>query len=270
MKSELVHTIRALPTLLRVGVSEVVAYRAEFVVWMLVSSQPLVMMSLWTSVTRHGGPFKSFDSEGFASYYLAVMLIRLLIGNWVAWRISSEIRSGEMSFRLLRPIHPFISYTAEHLAAIPMRSAIALPLLAVLAITSTSARFSFSVLQLSLVVLSVIAAWTILFAIQCIIGSLGFFITNTLAISNLYIGLFSLFSGYLMPLELLPAPMVALANWLPFRFVLSVPVQILTTTVRPEELANLLGGQVAWAVGLMFMAWAFWKAGLRRYESVGS
>ena len=37
-------TLRALPTLLRIGVAETVAYRAEFLVWMLTTTMPLIML----------------------------------------------------------------------------------------------------------------------------------------------------------------------------------------------------------------------------------
>ena len=40
------HVLRAYPTLLRVGVAEVIAYRAEFIVWILTTNMPLVMMGL--------------------------------------------------------------------------------------------------------------------------------------------------------------------------------------------------------------------------------
>ena len=33
--------------------------------------------------------------------------------------MNQEIRMGTLSLRLLRPIHPFVAYSAEHLAAIP-------------------------------------------------------------------------------------------------------------------------------------------------------
>src|SRR6201999_888879 len=44
--------VKAMPTLLRVGVAETVAYRAEFIVWVLTTTQPLIMMSLMTFITR--------------------------------------------------------------------------------------------------------------------------------------------------------------------------------------------------------------------------
>ena len=54
MTSRLARTLRALPTLLRIGVAETVAYRAEFLVWILTTTLPLVMLGLWTSVAARG------------------------------------------------------------------------------------------------------------------------------------------------------------------------------------------------------------------------
>jgi len=48
----LARALQALPTLLRVGLSEVVAYRAEFLVWILTTNMPLVMLALWHAAIR--------------------------------------------------------------------------------------------------------------------------------------------------------------------------------------------------------------------------
>src|SRR5262249_3246637 len=45
-------TGRALPTLFRVGFAEAVAYRAEFLVWMLSTTMPLIMLGLFSAVAR--------------------------------------------------------------------------------------------------------------------------------------------------------------------------------------------------------------------------
>jgi ABC-2 type transport system permease protein len=102
------------------------------------------------------------------------------------------------------------------------------------------------------------------------IGALAFFLTQTMAIANLYFGLFSLFSGYLMPLDLLPRPIAIVAAWLPFRFMLSVPVELMTIrSLDGTRLFELLGGQLAWAAILLAVALALWRAGVKRFESVG-
>ena len=65
-----------------------------------------------------------------------MLIVRNLTGNWVAWQMSEEIRNGTMAMRLLRPIHPFIAFAASHVAAIPFRSVIALPIAVILLVSS--------------------------------------------------------------------------------------------------------------------------------------
>jgi ABC-2 type transport system permease protein len=268
MRSAPMRTLRALPTLLRIGVAETVAYRAEFLVWVLTTTQPLIMLGLWTRVAREA-PFARYTSADFVAYFLACLIVRQLTGNWVAWQMSEEVRSGAMAMRLLRPLHPFFAYAASHAAAIPFRSFIALPVAFVLLASSGATTLSSDPVQLALLVPSVMLAWLITFAFMFAIGALAFFLTQTMAIANLYFGLFSLFSGYLMPLDLLPGPVRVLAAWLPFRFMLSAPVELMTRPLGGEDLARLLGGQAAWAAITLAAALTLWRAGVRRFEAVG-
>jgi ABC-2 type transport system permease protein len=260
--------LRALPTLLRIGVAETVAYRAEFIVWILTTTQPLIMLGLWTSVSRQGA-FAQYSSNDLVAYFLAALVVRQLTGNWVAWQISEEVRSGAMAMRLLRPIHPFVAYASSHAAAIPFRSILALPVALALLVSSGAGALTSDPLQLALLAPSIGLAWLITFAVLFAIGALAFFLTQTMAIANLYFGLFSLFSGYLMPLDLLPRPIAAVAAWLPFRFMLSAPIELMTRSLDRDRLAALLGGQAAWAVLSLTGALVLWRAGVRRFEAVG-
>jgi ABC-type uncharacterized transport system permease subunit len=119
-------TLRAVPTLLRVGLADAVAYRAEFLVWLLSTNMPLVMLALWSAVARDG-PVGRFGQEEFVAYYLAALVVRLLTGAWVIWELNFEIRQGTLSFRLLRPVHPLVAYAAENVAAVPLRLVLSLP-----------------------------------------------------------------------------------------------------------------------------------------------
>jgi ABC-2 type transport system permease protein len=262
-------TLRAMPTLLRVGVAETVAYRGEFLVWILTTTQPLIMMALWTSAARAGGNFGGYTAAGFTAYYLATLIVRQLTGNWVAWQMSEEMRSGAMSMRLLRPIHPFFAFAASHIAAIPFRSLIALPLIVILLIFSSCSQLSTDPLQLALLLPSLALAWLLTFVMLFIIGSLSFWMTQTFAIANLYFGAYSLLSGYLLPLTLLPGGFRTAAAYLPFRFMQSAPVELMTLRMSHEHAAFLVGGQLVWALALLGTALVVWRAGVRRFEAVG-
>ena len=261
-------TLRAIPTLLRVGVAETVAYRAEFLVWMLTTTMPLVMLALWTSVASEG-PFRSYSSEDFVAYYLAVLIVRNVTGTWVAWQVSEEIRMGSMSMRLLRPLHPFVAYSMSHLAAVPFRGLVALPIAAVLLLSSGASALTRAPLQLGLIAPSLALAWLITFSVLFALGALAFFVTKAMALLTLYFLLFSLFSGYLLPLPLLPGWIASLAEVLPFRYMLSAPVELMTRPLGGGEVLALLLGQLAWAAVSTLAALWMWRLGVRRYEAVG-
>ncbi|HVV81815.1 MAG TPA: hypothetical protein VHE35_02005, partial [Kofleriaceae bacterium] len=65
-------SLRAMPTMLRVGLAETIAYRAEMIVWILTTTMPLVMLALWTSVAAEA-PFQQFTQADFVAYYLGAL-----------------------------------------------------------------------------------------------------------------------------------------------------------------------------------------------------
>ncbi|MCC6524916.1 MAG: ABC-2 family transporter protein [Polyangiaceae bacterium] len=268
MRSGTSRALRALPTLFRVGVAETVAYRAEFLVWLLTSTLPLVMLGLWTSVAGEG-PFRGYASPDFVAYYLATLVVRNLTGSWVSWQVSEEVRTGALAMRLLRPVHPFVALGASHLAAVPFRTIVALPIALVLLASSGASALSGDPGQLLCVLPSVALAWLVTFATLFTIGSLAFFITKSMAIANLYFGLFSLLSGYLLPLPLLPRWVATVAELTPFPAMLTTPVELLTRTLSGADLARLLGVQLGWAAATVLVALTVWRLGVRRFEAVG-
>ncbi len=261
--------IRAMPTLLRVGMAEAIAYRAEFIVWMLTSTLPLVMLGLWTSVADEA-PFGNYRAADFVAYYLATLIVRNLCGNWAFWHISEEIRHGTLSMRLLRPIHPFFAYAATHLASVPLRGLVALPFAAILLYSSASNRLITDPALIGIFALSVAGAWTLTFLTLVTVGSLAFFIEKSLAVLDVYIGVFSVMSGYLVPLPLLPEWVGRVARVAPFRFMLSFPVETLLGHHTRAGALELLAVQWLYVAATAALALLVWRRGVRRYEAYGT
>jgi ABC-2 type transport system permease protein len=261
-------TLRALPTLLKVGFAEAVAYRAEFVVWLLSTNMPLVMLALWSAVAREA-PVGRFGQREFAAYYLATLVVRLLTGAWVVWELNQEIRQGTLAFKLLRPIHPLLGYACQNVAAVPVRLVVALPVALLLLFTAAGRSVTRDPLLLALFPVTVFGAWVITFLAMSIIGSLAFWFESATSLFDIWLGLFGIFSGYLVPLELYPHWVGALARWLPFRYMLAFPVELVTGTLsRPAVLSELVvqWGFIAILLGATRVAW---RVGVRRFSSVG-
>lgn len=268
MRSAPTRALRALPTLLRIGVAETVAYRAEFLVWLLTSTMPLINLALWTSVADEA-PFRQYSSADFVAYYLGTLIVRNLTGNWVAWQMFEEVRMGLLSMRLLRPIHPFIAYGVSHAAALPFRSLIALPIAVILLLSSGASALTTHPFQLALLVPSIALAWLITFGIMFSLGCIGFWLTQAFGIVNFYFGLWSLFSGYLLPLDLLPSAIGGIAKWLPFHSMLGAPVELMMKQLAPAEVGELVARQAVWAVVCVGIALLVWRRAVRHFEAVG-
>jgi viologen exporter family transport system permease protein len=265
---QVLRTVRALPTLLRVGLAEAVAYRAEFVVWLLSTNMPLVMMALWTAVARDA-PVGRFEQRDFVAYFLAALVVRLLTGAWVIWELNYEIRQGTLAFRLLRPLHPLLAYACENVAAMPLRIALSLPIALTLLFTVGAARVTHDPVLLAIFPVTVLGAWLITFLAMSIVGALAFYVDSAGSVFELWMGLFGVFSGYLVPLDLFPGWVTAFARFLPFRYMLAFPVELLIgMQTRTRALVEL---GVQWSfVGLLLLgALGAWRLGLRRFAAFG-
>jgi ABC-2 type transport system permease protein len=260
--------LRALPVMLRVHFAEAIAWRAEFLIWVLAYTLPLIMLALWSAVAREA-PVGRFGEREFRAYFLATLVYRMLAASWVVWDMNFQIRQGTIASRLLRPVHPLIQFAAQQAAAVPLRVILASPI-AVAAVlwVGAGAVTHDPVLLLSLPVL-LAGAWAMTFLVMCVIGSLSFYWESALGLFDLWLGFYFLFSGYLMPLELLPAPVRAVGDWLPFRYMLSFPVEVTIGLVGREQLLVGLAVQWAWVAALTVVAVAVWNSGVRRYSSFG-
>jgi ABC-2 type transport system permease protein len=266
--SSVTRALRALPTLLRVGFADAVAYRAELLVWLLSTNMALVMMALLTAVARDG-PVGGFGQSDFVAYFLATLVVRLVTGAWVVWEANMEIRQGTLAFRLLRPIHPLVHYAAENLAAIPLRAAIALPIALLLLVTLGSQHVTRDPALWLVFLVAVLGAWLITFLAMSVIAALAFWVDSATSFAQVWFGLFTVLSGYLMPLELFPRWLAVTARFLPFRYMLAFPVEtIIGRAGRPRAFLDL-GIQWAFVAALALAARLSWRAGLRRYSAFG-
>ena len=262
------NTVRAFPTLLKVGFSEAVAYRAELFIWVLSTTMPFVMMALWTEVARTS-PVGRFSGPDFVGYFLATFVVRQLTGAWAAWQMNFEVRQGTLAMRLLRPISPLWAYAAENLAAVPLRLIIAVPVL----------LFSIAVLGEKavpahawgwpLLLMALLGGWLITFLANVAIGTLALYMESSTKVMDVWLALFFILSGYMYPLELFPAPLRVLADWLPFRYQIGLPVELLTGAHDFGTSVALLARQWLW-VGLMGgLSLLLWKRGLKRFAAYG-
>jgi ABC-2 type transport system permease protein len=264
----LAHAARAFPTLFKVGLAEIVAYRAEFLVWILTTNMPLVMLAIWHAVAADG-PVAGFDQRGFTAYYLGVLAVRLLTSTWVVWQMSMEIKDGTLSSRLLRPIHPIFAYAAQHLAGVPMRAIVISPILVIMGFAAGD-RIALGDPRIAAAfAASLLGAWLLIFFTMVLVGALAFFVDSAIAVFELWLAVHAIFSGYLIPLEAMPWWIGRAAAVLPFRFMLGFPVELMIGHLGARAAFGQLAVQWGYVLLLFACAMSVWRAGLRRFNAFG-
>ena len=259
--------LRALPGLLRVGFVSALAYRAEFLVWMLAYTMPLIMLALWTAVAAEA-PLGRFGEREFSAYFIGTLLVRLSSGAWVAWDLNFEVRQGTLQRRLLWPVHALLTFLAENMAALPMRSLMAVPI-AVATTWWLGPVWVKDPVQIALIPLSLLGAFLLTFLPMAMIGTLSLFWESSLSLYELWLALYTVLSGYVVPLELFPPQLAAAVHALPFRFMLAVPVENVIGLMTREQALSAVAVQWVYVLGFALGAAGLWRLGLRRFAAYG-
>lgn len=261
-------TLSALPTMIRVGLAEAMAYRAELLVWILSTTMPLVMLPLWQAVAETG-PVHGYDADRFLAYFLAAFVVRQLTAVWAAWQMNQDVRTGTLALRLLRPVHPFWVYAIDSLAPMPLRLLIALPIALALFLTSAGTWLPNDLESWLLAIVAIVGAWSIAFSANLLIGALGLHLTQSLKLMDAWLAGYFVLSGYLVPLAVFPDWLAWLPAYTPFRYQLSLPVELLTGGLSAEAALPLVGPQWLWVLTLALGTWIVWRTGVAKVAVVG-
>lgn len=259
---------RAFLGMLRVGFAEAMAYRSEFLVWFLSTNMPIVMLFLWRRVAEDGA-FGRFGPAEFTAYFLVTLIVRLLTGSWVVWQMNYEVKQGTLAQRLLRPMHPYVAYAAENLAAMPLRAIVLSPVVVATALIVGADGFAHDSANWLMFLPSVLLAWAINFSAMLCIGGLGLFVESSVGLFEFWLGAYFVLSGYIVPIELFPETWRAAVYFSPFPYLLSFPVEVALGLKTGDALWAGLLAQLGYVIGLLLLArFIFWR-GMRRFMAFG-
>ncbi len=255
--------------LTRRSLAVLLEYRVSMLIWMLSASFPLVMLAVWLSLAQDG-PIGGFTAGDFVAYYLLSFFMRQMTAVWVAWELDYDIRHGDMNTKLLHPIQPIHEYISFNLADKIIRGIMFTPIVILVALVVPGVTLLATPLNILFFIIALVGAWAMRYFTQFSLGLLGFWFSQALVLTDVFWMLFLLFGGGIAPIELLPEPLRTMAYYLPFRFMMSFPIEILMGRVAVNDI--LLGfGVVAIWIALLFGIYRFmWARGIRQFGAFGA
>ena len=137
-------------------------------------------------------------------------------------------------------------YISTNLADKLMRFVLFTPLVILVVLVVPDITLVITPLNIALFIVALTLAWFIRFIIQFTLGLLSFWFSQALVLTDVFWLFFLLFGGTVAPIELLPEPLRTIAYILPFRLMMSFPINIMMGTLTPAEIVINFVELVAW------------------------
>ncbi len=256
-----------------IGIQNNLTYRVNYLTRTLFSFIPLfAMLSLWRTIyAGQGGAISGYTMAQMISYYLLVAVVDVLTAvNEDDWQIAADIREGNISQFLLKPVDylwfrlglffsgriafmavalvPLTVFIAcfGHYFVLPVNGTACLAFLVSLVLTALLQFFiSYAMAMLAFWVLEVSTFIFILFAFE-------------------YIA-----SGHMFPLDVLPPMLKHALFFTPFPYQMYFPVSIYMGKIAGADLWQGLFIQAGWVLLAYAFARFMWNRGVRHYGAFG-
>ena len=255
--------------LLRAHVGVGLAHRARLTVWILSSLFPLLLMAVWLAVVDEVGPAAGWGRTDFVSYYAAAALLYHTTQSFLIWAWDDDLRSGNLSFKLLKPIDPFHQYLTQEFGFRVVVIAVLVPVLVILTLIVPDLTYQISPFKWTLVVVAAASGFFLNVMMSMAFATVGFRTTRSGHIYSLWWGAGAFLSGWIAPLALMPAPVAAAGQFLPFRSSMGFPLEILLDRLGPADIAFGFTITLAW-IGVFTVLYRLgWRSGIKKFQAVG-
>jgi ABC-2 type transport system permease protein len=257
-----------------IGIQNTLVYRVNFVFRACFGLIPLMAtIFLWRAI------FEGKDEATVAAYTLAEMISYYLVVTIVDaltavtdddWQIAADIRDGQISQFLLKPIDYLRYRLCLFLSGRLIYTSIAfVPVTVFILFQAEYFVLPGDTATLGLFLISVTLTALLQFLISYTMALLAFWILEISTFIFILFALEHLAGGHLFPLDLLPPALGQLLAFTPFPYQMYFPVSIYLGKTTGLELWQGMAVQIFWVIAAYLFARWVWQRGIRRYSAVG-
>jgi ABC-2 type transport system permease protein len=246
-----------------------IAYRASGYIWLTTDMVTAVTMPLvWASAAR-GGAIKGFTANDFVLYYLSMLMLTGFVTSHIMWDLAMEIKEGQFSVMLIRPMSFFQYQFFRNLSWRILRPVLFAPVFLLLLWGYRGYLVGAHVFLGWQFWVALVLGHLVSFSFVVMMSMLALFVQEATSIFELYYIPMLFLSGQLFPIGVLPAWAKALTKLFPFYFTTGAPTEILIGRLKGPEVVGAIYWQLAWCLVTYVIARILWKQGLKYYTGVG-
>jgi ABC-2 type transport system permease protein len=228
----------------------------------------VILFYFWNSVYRSGGQIGNYSLLQIISYYFFVAVFELLFQDNTAWNIGGEIKNGEITGTVLRPIKYLEFKFSQAVGYLCYRIIFYVPVILLSAYLLRSYLiFPENISVWIFFVALSLAAFFLYFLIFYMVGLCAFWFSDSMGFAFSAWVIIDFLQGGLLPLDLMPKWILNVSAFLPFKYMFYVPAGVVSGRINIDYWLMII--PFAWALFLYFMAIFVYNKGLKRYEGYG-
>lgn len=256
-----------------VGMQSAMEYRANFFLSIFAAIVPIFIQTfLWISVYSNSSSSIVFGYS-FAQviqYTVIAQLVSRFVRTDFEYEINDDIKNGGLNKFIIRPI----GYFKYRMCCFMGQKVVNLVIMIILFIISI---FTLKFLLDSIISIQAIIGFCVSLVLSLCLNFVIFFCVSTLCFWLNDIGfifeavriIIITLSGGIFPLNVFGADVVSVLNFLPFKYTISFPVEVLNSQVSNFDLLKGLFVQTGWIFGILILANLLWYIGSKKYIAVG-
>lgn len=203
-----------------------------------------------------GNVIEGFSLPQMASYVWLGQAFFVLRYVDLPKRCANEIESGDVCYKFTRPIDLYNQWYFEHLGYKISATLLRCPIVIIVALLLPSKIGLMAPVSISaflLFVLSLAMGGLMMSAISMIVVFLTFKTNSSKGTSSIVNTICGIFGGLFIPLPLMPNALQNVINYLPFRYIVDLPIRIYIGNMSISSALMFIGIALAWLVFLIVL-----------------
>jgi len=258
---------------IKIGFANTLVYRVNFLFRCAFGLIPLLAsIYLWRTVYRDkSGDVGGYSLAGMISYYLMVTIVDTLTAvNEDDWQIAADIKDGNISQFLLKPINYLVYRLCLFFSGRIIFSAVSILPVGIFIFCWRSYFVApHGGVALGCFLLSTILTGFLQFFMSFTMALMAFWLLEVSTLIFMVFAFEYIAGGHLFPLNILPPLVANVLNYTPFPYQLYFPVGIYLGQVKGAALGRGLVIQAGWVLFFYVLARVVWSRGIRKYSAVG-
>jgi viologen exporter family transport system permease protein len=260
---------------INIGIQNTLVYRFNFLFRSVFGLIPLVAtILLWRAIyegQENRSTVAGYTLAQMISYYLLVTIVDSLTAvNEDDWQIAADIKDGNISQFLLKPIDYLTYRLCLFFSGRLVYTTIAFVPVALFILYQRKFFVPPSGgLSLGWFMLSLVMTGLLQFLISYTMALLAFWVLEVATFIFILFAFEYIAGGHLFPLDILPPALAKALSFTPFPYLLFFPVSIYLGQTSGPALSQGIVIQAVWVLAAYGLARFVWLKGIKKYSAVG-